>query len=180
MNRPEKVVFENQNNFRVLNQIRLVAELQKGPQSFTALSEKLSLSITAIAKIVKELCRSGLTKLVSSDPFVPKKAGRRPNYVALNTAMGLIAAIDLSNRDLTVALAELNNQILLQDVLEGQDLITADSLAKIADKLRTPFGFERSGGAPLIGHLHLKPGQTRSGRELHLCPPYRRLSAREP
>jgi predicted NBD/HSP70 family sugar kinase len=159
MNRPEKVVFENQNNFRVLNQIRLVAELQKGPQSFTALSEKLSLSITAIAKIVKELCRSGLTKLVSSDPFVPKKAGRRPNYVALNTAMGLIAAIDLSNRDLTVALAELNNQILLQDVLEGQDLITADSLAKIADKLRTLLASKEAAGRPLLGICISSPGK---------------------
>ncbi len=159
MNRPEKVVFENQNNFRVLNQIRLVAELQKGPQSFTALAEKLSLSITAIAKIVKELCESGLSNLVSSDPYVPKKAGRRPNYVALNMETGLIAAIDLSNRDISIALAELNHTILLQDVLEGQDLITRDSLQEIADKLRALLSSKEAAGRPLLGICISSPGK---------------------
>ena len=159
MNRPEKVVFENQNNFRVLNQIHLVAELQKGPQSFTALAEKLSLSITAIAKIVKELCHSGLTSMVSADPYVVKKAGRRPNYVALNKAMGVIAAIDFSSRDLTVALAELDNTILLQDVIEDQDVIDGESLKTLTAKLHALLAAKEVGGRPLLGICISSPGK---------------------
>ena len=159
MYRTDKIVFENQNNFRVLNQIRLVAELQKGPQTFANLAERLDLSITAIVKIVKELRRNGLVKLTSAGPSIQKKAGRRPTFVSLDTSVGLVAAIDFSSRDLLIALSELNSKVLVQDVIEDQNIINADTIALVVEKLKGLLASKEAGGRPLVGICISSPGK---------------------
>jgi predicted NBD/HSP70 family sugar kinase len=158
MENKEKVVFENQNNFRVLNQIRVMDSLKKGPKSCVVLSEELSLSFTAIAKIVNELCESGLTIMLPGHPDPEKKAGRRPAFVALNNKLGVFAAIDFSNRDIGIALSSLDDTILIEESLEEDDLISEETLAKVARKIETLLTAKNVAGMPLLGVCISTPG----------------------
>lgn len=154
----EKAVFENQNNFRVLNQIKVMDALKKGPQSCAQLSKKLSLSFTGMTKILSELCASGLTVTIPSHPAAKPRSGRYPAYVALNDHLGVVAAIDFSSRDIVIALSKLDNSILLECSLEEDELISFETLTRVEAALKTLLASEKVGGLPLLGICISTPG----------------------
>ena len=59
----ETKIYYEQNNIRVSNQLKIINELKDGPRSMTDLSVKLSLSFTAISKIVNELNQADVVVL---------------------------------------------------------------------------------------------------------------------
>jgi hypothetical protein len=171
----DKAVFENQNNFRVLNQIHVISELVKGPRSCQDLSKALGLSFTAISKIVDELCQSGLTFMLPSRPDPEGKPGRRPAYVSLNLNIGYIGAVDLSSREISVAIATMDGHIVRERKLEEAEIIDAATLESIVTLLKEELASPGSQRLAFARDLRFHARQIGSGRQLHFRQPHRGL-----
>lgn len=155
----KKAVFENQNNLRVLNQIKVVDFLKKGPASCVDLAHKLSLSYTAIAKIVDELVNSGILEYLLPLPLEKKKAGRRAALVALNDRVGLIGALDFSSRDILISLSTITNHIVAEGKIEDCDIIDEKALQKATQILETLLSSRPAMGLPLLEICIASPGK---------------------
>jgi len=154
----DKTIFENQNNFRVLNQIKIMDYLKKGPQSCAALSEAFSLSFTAVSKILTELCQSGLTIMLPAHPEPGKKAGRWPNYFALNDRLGVVGALDFSSHEVRIALARLDNTIVLEKEIPESEIISKTTLDRVGATLEELLASPEINGLPLLGICISSPG----------------------
>jgi|LAHS01.1.fsa_nt_gb predicted NBD/HSP70 family sugar kinase len=155
----KKVAFETQNSYRVANDIKVVALLQKGPQTCVELAKGLGLTFTAITRIISELKRNNLVSLIPAKPGKSKKMGRRPSSIVLNTKLGLICAIDLSSADISIALATLDNAIVAETLIEEADRLDQGSLERIMAALEGLLAKPEFKKMPLLGICISTPGK---------------------
>jgi predicted NBD/HSP70 family sugar kinase len=155
----KKVAFETQNSYRVANDIKVIALLQKRPQTCVELARGLGLTFTAITRIVSELKRNNLVALIPAKPGKSKRMGRHPSYVALNTSLGLVGAIDLSSQDIGLALATLDDQIIEETSLEEAGYLDQKSLERIMDAFAKLLAAPSAKGMPLLGICISTPGK---------------------
>lgn len=153
----ETKIYYEQNNIRVSNQLKIINELKDGPRSMTDLSVKLSLSFTAISKIVNELNQAGVVVLekVSANE---KKIGRKPVLVKLNEDVGVLCAIDLSRQNVMVSLATINNKILCEEVVTHPLLIDRACFENIITTIHHLLEHENVKGRKLLGICVAAPG----------------------
>ena len=154
----ETKIYYEQNNIRVSNQLKIINELKDGPRSMTDLSVKLSLSFTAISKIVNELNQADVVVLekVSANE---KKIGRKPVLVKLNEDVGVLCAIDLSRQNVMVSLATINNKILCEEVVTHPLLIDRACFENIITTIHHLLKHENVKGRNLLGICVAAPGR---------------------
>jgi N-acetylglucosamine repressor len=145
-----KSFFQSSSTVRVSNQMKLVSLLRNGPKSLTYLTKEMGLSFTAVTKIVSEVCKSGLFLMIPGDIGRKKKRGRKPFYVGLNTAAGLVCSIDLSGIRASVCLADLSNKIVIEGKSEEVRLIDRPFLASITDLIQSLLASNEAQGRPLL------------------------------
>jgi predicted NBD/HSP70 family sugar kinase len=157
----DKIAWDNQNNIRVSNQIAVVEALKEGPKSCSELANSLGLSNTAIKKIVVELLNNKLISYDrSKDDTAPsKKKGRKPIPFCLNKNKGLVAAIDLSGRDMSLCLANLGNEILVRSFVKDVLYIDEKVLLRIVDCLRDMLNDKKVKGMSLLTICISSPGK---------------------
>lgn len=156
------IIFQRQNNIRVSNQIVLIESLKDGPKAITALANDMAISYTAAVKIIGELIDNGLVKAVPDpDSKVKRKnvKGRKPVLVELNSQEGVVCAIDLSRRDISLCLADLSNHILVRDTIENVVIITQRVLEKIAALIQKLLSNPLVKGMPLLSICISSPGK---------------------
>lgn len=152
--------FENQYNFRVSNQIKVISALRSGPLSLNDLADKLNVSFTAISKIVDQLVEADIVKKVTKKTKNIKR-GRIPTYVKRNTSVGVICAIDLGGKDLIVAICDLNNKILKKQIFSDVGLIIDKNLEEIAEAIREMLKAPEIDNRPLLGICISSPGMVK-------------------
>ncbi len=149
--------FENQNNLRVSNQIKVLSTLKKGPQSLNALAERLNVSFTAISKIIDELEENNVvTKYRKKSKNASR--GRTPVNVKINTSIGVTAAIDLSRHKLCVAICDLDSHLVIQDTYAPEDHFQETDIYLLGDMLKRLLKSPDVGGRPLLGICISCPG----------------------
>lgn len=131
----EQNIWQNQNNIRVANQIKVINLLKQNPMSCSMLAQKLALSNTAVEKIVDELYEK---KLLVNEIYEnnTRKKGRRPILYKLNNKLGVVGAIDLSGRDIKICLADISNRILINDYIYNVIYIDKKIIDEIIDKIK--------------------------------------------
>ena len=155
------IIFQSQNNIRVSNQIALIESLKDGPKSITNLAKEMSLSYTALVKIIDELSSNGLL-YVTQDLSCKKRKnakGRKPVLVSLNSKEGVVCAIDLSRRDISICLADLSNRIIVRDSLEDVAIITSKTLDRVVQKVKKLLALPEAEGLPLLSICISSPGK---------------------
>ncbi|MCQ2815252.1 MAG: ROK family transcriptional regulator [Bacilli bacterium] len=128
--------FDNQYNFRVDNQLKLLFELRNGPTSLNDLAVKLGISLTAITKIVDQLVNENVITFTQKQKS--NKKGRKPTFVKINNKVGVTCAIDLSNDEPVVVLTDLRNRIILQRNIETSyflDEVSLELIVKIIEEM---------------------------------------------
>lgn len=155
----KKVAFENQNSYRVSNDIKAIALLQKSPETCVELAKGLGVTFTAITRIVRELNEAKLTYMIPAKADKSGKMGRRPSYIALNKSLGIVCAVDLSGQDISIALAGLDHTILAERVLEGHELIDRAVLEEAMKAIEELLASPSVKGLPLLEICISTPGK---------------------
>lgn len=159
MSPQKKIAFENQNNYRVSNDIKAIALLQKGPKTCVELAKGLGVTFTAITRIVHELDEAKLTLGVAAKADKSNKMGRRPSYVALNKSLGIVCGVDLSGQDISIALAGLDLEILCEATLEDHALIDRPVLEEVMKTIEKLLASPKTKGLPLVEICISTPGK---------------------
>ena len=161
--------FNNQYNFRVDNQIKLINLLKNGQQSINYLAEKLDLSFTAVSKIVEQLISYNVLKKVNIKNHT-KKRGRLPVLVKINTSVGVTCAIDLSSTDLVVSLNTLTEKVIVSKKIPNVLFVTEDELKKISEVINELLKAPEVEKRPLLGICIASPGIINKDTEqLHIA-----------
>ena len=149
--------FNNQYNFRVDNQIKILNILRNGQQSINSLAEKINVSFTAASKIVDQLISFDVLKRVNKKTQ-SKKRGRVPVLVKINTSVGLTCAIDLSSHDLVITLNDLTGKIVAKRTIASTVFIKEESLKQISDCIKDMLVSDEAENRPLLGICIASPG----------------------
>lgn len=157
-----QIVFQRQNNIRVSNQIFLIESLKDGPKAITSLANEMAISYTAVVKIITELIENGLVKVVPDPAEKVKRKnvkGRKPVLVELNKNEGVVCAIDLSRRDISLCLADVSNHIIVRGVIENVVIITQKVLERIVVQIKKLLADPLVQGLPLLSICISSPGK---------------------
>lgn len=148
--------FNNQINFRVDNQLKLLYELRNGPVSLNDLAEKLNVSFTAIVKIVDQLIKENV--LLFTKKQKTNRKGRKPSFVKINTKVGVTCAIDLSSSHVIVAISDLRNRVLIQKEVNTGFFIVENDLNKIVEAIKELLKAPEIEGRSLLSICVAAPG----------------------
>jgi len=151
--------FENQYNFRVENQIKVISALRNGPLSLNDLANKINVSFTAITKIVDQLKQSGVVVFLKK--VKTKKKGRIPNYVKINTKVGVTCAIDISGSEMLIAISDLRNRIIVEQSIQTDYFLDQSSLEILSEKINDLLKNEKVENRKLLGICIAAPGMVR-------------------
>lgn len=161
--------FNNQYNFRVDNQIKLINLLKNGQQSINYLADKLNLSFTAVSKIVEQLISYDVLKKVNIKNQA-KKRGRLPVLVKINTSVGVTCSVDLSSTDLIVSLNSLTEKVIVSKKIPNVLFVTEDTLKTISEVINELLKAPEVEKRPLLGICIASPGVINKDTEqLHLA-----------
>lgn len=149
--------FNNQYNFRVDNQIKIINLLKNGQQSINYLADKLNLSFTAVSKIVEQLISYDVLKKVNVKSQT-KKRGRLPVLVKINTSIGVTCSVDLSSTDLTVSLNSLTEKVIVSKKIPNVLFVTEDTLQEISEVISELLKAPEIEKRPLLGICIAAPG----------------------
>ena len=153
----EEIVWQNQQNIRVANQIKVINLFRHGVQSCSSIAKTLGLSNTAIEKVVDELYDA---KILTKAEYTAKKTkGRTPNLFKINVNLGVIAAVDLSGRDIVYCLSDLANRILIKDKIENVNYVTIDIVNMIINGIKKMLENEKIEKRPLLNICISSPGK---------------------
>lgn len=151
------ITFSNQYDFRVDNQLKVIAALQNGQQSLNDLAEKLDISFTAISKIINQLIDYDIVKRVNKKVSTSKR-GRAPVLVKLNTSVGVTCAIDLSSHCIVVTLNSLTGKIICQKIFPDTLFIGIKQFVEIKDAIKELLLHPDIDGRKLLGICISCPG----------------------
>lgn len=158
MDNQGSALLKNSNNLRVVNQLMVIDALRKKPQSCADMARSLSLSNVALKHITDELCAEGI--IVS---YAVKNSGgargRRPNLYSLNDKLGVLCAIDLSGRDLKVAVASVDGSIIVRDAVRNILLIDQKALSEVAALVQKLLLSPQVAGRKLLAICISTPGE---------------------
>jgi predicted NBD/HSP70 family sugar kinase len=155
----EENVWKNQSNLRILNQFKVVEALRKKPQSCADMASALGLSNVSIKRITDELYEENLIMTYAPKSSKSFRRGRKPFFFTINTDVGVVAAIDLSGRDLRIAVADLTNTILVEDTIPDVIYIDVKVLERVADALKALLARPEVSNYPLLGICVSTPGE---------------------
>lgn len=126
---------------RYNNQKEILKIMSNGSYSCTDLAKIMKLSNTAVENIVDELLLMNI--LVRAEDQNTGRPGRRPIKFHINGELGVVASVDLADRDLVVCIANLNRQILYRAEVKNVIIITRENLEAVAAEIRK--GMEEPG-----------------------------------
>lgn len=149
--------FKNQYNFRIANQIRILSLLQQGPKNLNDLAKIVGISFTAINNNVTELEKYDVITLKREKKGQGKK-GRIPSVASINTSIGVVCAIDLSQRNLVVTLNELDNKEIIRREIGDAFEINEEHFYKIAELIKEMLLEKAVKGRPLLYICISTPG----------------------
>lgn len=148
---------KNPNNLRVANQLRVIEALRNKPETCPALAKALSLSGVAIKHITDELLKENI--IVSYGIKSPKNRGRKATLLSLNNDVGVLCAIDLSGRDLAVAITDVSNNIIVEDAARNILYIDDEALEKVAQIVKNLLSSPLVKKRKLLGICVSTPGE---------------------
>ena len=151
-----KKVQNNQENIRFNNQLRIVEIMKKGSYSCTDLARETGLSNTAVENIIDDLAQRGI--VVLSNVMEIGARGRRPIKYQLNSDLGCVVSVELSDRDMVVCIANINRQILYYRKLPGVLMITSEVLQKIMQLIHEGLEMPYLQDKKLLGICIASPG----------------------
>lgn len=149
--------YENQYNFRVANELKVLTALKSGPLSLNDLAEKLGVSFTAISKIIDQMIETNLVKKTTKK-VKSLKRGRVPTFVKLDTSIGVTAAIDLSTNLLTISINDLSGKIIVSEGIPVGDFVTEETFAELSKLLKSLLKKPEVESRPLLGICIASPG----------------------
>lgn len=126
---------QNQSYLRKINLTTVLSHLRREKLSCADLAKRMGLSNTAIGNITDEMAQAGLLLREESKN---QDVGRRPILLSVNADAAAVPVVELSGRELTVAIADLHGDIRAQKSypLNGKiDIETLNSLAKMLAQL---------------------------------------------
>lgn len=146
----------NQNFIRYNNQLKVLDIMKLGSHSCTDIAKKAGLSNTAAENIVDELI--GMNILVQSHRTETGRPGRRPIKYHLNGELGVVASVDLTDRDLLVCISNMNRQILFRDTVKNVIIITESVFREIFAVIRKGLATPTVGRKKLLAVCVASPG----------------------
>ena len=159
MKKSEEFIWLNQQNIRIANQIKVISLLRNGPESCSSLAKVIGLSNTALEKVVDELYYNNLLIKAPNNYTEKKGKGRNPDLFKINDSYGVVAAIDLSGRDIIFCLADLANRIIIKDKIENVSYVTLDLLNQIIHRIKIMLSNEKIGNKKLLNICISSPGK---------------------
>ena len=141
---------------RIANQYQVVLLLKKKPRSCRDLARKMSLSNVALKNITDELQKEDI--IVSYVKNTAKK-GRFPNIFSLNDNLGVFCSVDLSRRDLIVAISDVNDNIIAKSVIKNVLYIDSKTLQEVVTAIKELLKSSEVDNRPLLGICISTPGE---------------------
>lgn len=138
---------------RIANQYQVVLLLKKKPRSCADLARKMSLSNVALKNITDELQKENI--IVSYVKNTTKK-GRFPNIFSLNENIGVFCSVDLSRRNLIVAISDINDNIIAKEIIANILYIDDDALKQVVEAINR---LMKNESRPLLGICISTPGE---------------------
>lgn len=151
-----KKIQTNQENIRYNNQLRIVEIMKKGSFSCTDLARETGLSNTAVENIIDDLAERGIVVLSTNSDVGAR--GRRPIKYQLNSDLGCVVSVELSDRDMVVCIANINRQILYCAKLPSVLMITQEVLDKVIQLIHEGLNMPYLQGKKLLGICIASPG----------------------
>lgn len=148
--------FNQQFNFRVDNQLKLLFELRNGPLSLNDLAKRIGVSFTAIVKIVEQLKNEGVLTFTKKQKT--NRKGRKPSFVKINTKVGVTCAIDFAGEKITVVISDLRNRILISKDINGDFFIDQNSLGHVIETIQLMLKEPVVENRPLLSVCIAAPG----------------------
>lgn len=126
---------KNQSFSREVNNKLVLEKLLTKPYSQTELAEELFLSNATMSSIAKDLLGIGVIKVLNTSSKVG--LGRRQVFYTINENYGLILAVNISNFQATIAVANLKEEILAKEIIDidKYDLNAIYSIILLSSKL---------------------------------------------
>jgi len=149
---------KNPNSLRISNQLQVVEYLKRKPQSCLELGKKLNLSNVALKKITDELLKENIIYSYIKEDRIKQK-GRTPAIFALNEDVGVFCVMDFSRRDLIVAIADINDNILVSDYIYGKLYIDEEALKEASILIKKLLKNEAVRNRKLLGICISTPGE---------------------
>jgi len=141
---------------RIANQYQVVLLLKKKPRSCRDLARKMSLSNVALKNITDELQKEDV---VVSYVKNNTKKGRFPSIFSLNENLGVFCSIDLSRRDLIVAISDVNDNIIVRGVVPDILYIDKKAIEEVTSLIKHLLKTSEVGNRPLLGICVSTPGE---------------------
>lgn len=179
----DDTLFKTPSNLRVANQRSVMEAIRRRPSSCSELSESLNLSNPALKNITDELLKEGL--ILQFAPVSKEKKGRGRSKVLyeVNEGVGVFAAADLSGRNLSVCISDINNRILARDEVRNVLFIDKGVLQSVASKIEELLKKEAVKNRRLLGICISSPGKIDPQTSFFLAAPrfmdYRSLSLKD-
>lgn len=125
---------EKRNEIRIDYQIEILNLLRRGKRTTTELAKRLGVSFTTINNIADELVKGHLIKY--SNKKESKTRGRNPVFVELNCDEGVVCSVDLSSYSIRVAIATLDSQVIVEEVIPSLVFLTMEHLEQIEQTIK--------------------------------------------